>query len=192
MWSRIDISPVGLARGRRDSRTGAPVGRGQLGSGAPLTFVGRRLVRLVLVVAAGLGDALLELLDAKADVAAHGREAAGTEEDHDRDDDPDPFGPWHCSTPSRRDHGPRCNESTAARPLWLLVRRGGGGGGGGPPLVCPGPAVSGGRAGRARPAGRAGTPRAGWRARAAGRPPGQGDGRRILPGRAPGGTLPAL
>src|SRR4029453_2899715 len=74
------------------------------------------------VVAGGLGDALLELLDAEPDVAAHGREPAGTEEHDDPDDHPDPFGPWPFSTPSRRDRGPRHHESTAARPRWLPAR----------------------------------------------------------------------
>src|SRR5215211_5975671 len=106
MCSRIDISPAGLARGRRGRRSCngwlRPVRL--LGGGAPLALVGRgRLADLVLVVVpGGLGHALLELLDAEADVAAHGRKPAGAEEHDDRDDDPDPLRPWHCPTPSHR------------------------------------------------------------------------------------------
>src|SRR4029453_10230922 len=99
---------------------------GPLGGGAPLTPVGRpRLADLVLVVPGALGHALLELLDAQADVAAHGREPAGAEEHDDRDDDPDPLRPWHCPTPSHRHPCRAGNESTAARPPWLPAPTGG-------------------------------------------------------------------
>src|SRR4029453_8357139 len=73
MCSRIDISPAGLARGRRWRRTVLRGAGRRLGGGSPLALVGRGrpggLVPGVLVVAPGrLGDALLELLDAEAEV----------------------------------------------------------------------------------------------------------------------------
>src|SRR5215207_1792508 len=125
MCSRIDISPEGLGLGRRRSRTVA-TGWRRSGGGAPLALVGRgRLAGLVLVlVLGGLGHALLELLDAEADVAAHGREPAGAEEHDDRDDDPDPLRPWHCPTPSHRHPHPLAhagNESTAPPRHWAAV-----------------------------------------------------------------------
>src|SRR5262245_22867640 len=105
MCSRMDISPSGLFRRRRQRHlTGTRTrGRGQrsLRRGTTLLAAASagRLpgLRLVVLLAAGLGDALLELLDAEPEVAPHGGQPAGTEDHRDDDHDPNPLRTWHCT-----------------------------------------------------------------------------------------------
>src|SRR4029450_6936852 len=94
--SRMVISAPGLAGARRSRMTGSAVCLGQdSGFGASGAGGRGRVVGGLGLVPVGLAHALLELLDALADVAADQRQAACPEDHHDDEDDPNPLRSWH-------------------------------------------------------------------------------------------------